>query len=176
MASINSPVQEKRTIVEEGTILKGSLESSCPVMVRGRIEGDVQAPSMTVSATGTVEGKVRVAIIECDGQLAGEIDADRIELAGSVKSNTVIRATTIEMKLADKGGKKQIVFGNSAGADESTEPKGAEGPSEPSDAAAKGKRDASEAEGASKKDDTASERPASTPPKRRGNQSSPPGA
>ena len=40
---------EKRTLVEEGTELKGSLTSSCPVLVRGRIEGDVKAPSLTVS-------------------------------------------------------------------------------------------------------------------------------
>ena len=153
MASINPPVQEKRTIVEEGTTLKGSLESACPVVVRGRIEGDVQAPSLTVSATGTVEGKVRVDTIECEGQLAGEIDAERVELAGSVKNSTTIRAATIQMKLTDKSGKKQIVFGGSAGAADA-----AESTTEPS--AGKGKPKASEtaAEAASKKSDTPSER------------------
>jgi cytoskeletal protein CcmA (bactofilin family) len=130
---------------------------------------------MTVSTTGTVEGKVRVAAIECDGQLAGEIDAERIELAGAVKENTTIRATTIQMKLADKGGKKQIVFGNSAGAASGTESTRSEGATESSDSS-KGKRDTSgpEAEAASKKGDSASERSGSSPPKRRGSQSPPP--
>jgi cytoskeletal protein CcmA (bactofilin family) len=31
----------KKTLVEEGTQFKGSLTSSCPVVVRGRVEGDV---------------------------------------------------------------------------------------------------------------------------------------
>ena len=30
---------EKRTLVEEGTELKGSLTSTCPVLVRGRMTG-----------------------------------------------------------------------------------------------------------------------------------------
>jgi cytoskeletal protein CcmA (bactofilin family) len=111
MANVNPPVQEKRTVVEEGTHLKGNLESACPVVVHGRVQGDVQAPSLTVSATGVVEGTAKVGAIRCEGELAGEFDAERVELFGSVKDNTIIRATTIEMKLTGKRGKKQIIFG-----------------------------------------------------------------
>ncbi|MBN1609028.1 MAG: polymer-forming cytoskeletal protein [Polyangiaceae bacterium] len=111
MANVNPPVQEKRTVVEEGTYLKGNLESACPVVVHGRVQGDVQAPSLTVSATGVVEGTAKVGAIRCEGELAGEFDAERVELFGSVKDNTIIRATTIEMKLTGKRGKKQIIFG-----------------------------------------------------------------
>ena len=111
MANVNPPVQEKRTVVEEGTYLKGNLESACPVVVHGRVQGDVQAPSLTVSATGVVEGTAKVGAIRCEGELAGEFDAERVELFGTVKDNTIIRATTIEMKLTGKRGKKQIIFG-----------------------------------------------------------------
>ncbi len=118
MASIKQPVQEKRTIVEEGTKLKGDLESACPVVVNGRVEGSVQAPSLTVSATGVVEGTARVGTIHCEGELAGEFDADHIELSGTVKDNTVIRAATIEMKITGKRGKKQLIFGDVEEADQ----------------------------------------------------------
>jgi cytoskeletal protein CcmA (bactofilin family) len=111
MANVNPPVQEKRTVVEEGTQLKGNLESACPVVVHGRVQGDVQAPSLTVSATGVVEGTAKVGAIRCEGELAGEFDAEHVELFGTVKDNTIIRATTIEMKLTGKRGKKQIIFG-----------------------------------------------------------------
>ena len=113
MAKINPPVQEKRTVVEEGTQLKGNLESACPVVVNGRIQGDVQAPALTVSTTGTVGGTAKVGTIRCEGELAGEFDADHVELSGTVKDNTVIRACTIEMKLTGKSGKKQIIFAQS---------------------------------------------------------------
>src|SRR5438105_10798298 len=35
---------EKKTLVEEGTELKGSISSKCPIVVRGKIDGEVQAP------------------------------------------------------------------------------------------------------------------------------------
>jgi cytoskeletal protein CcmA (bactofilin family) len=113
MANIQPPVQEKRTVVEEGTELKGNMESACPVVVHGRIKGDVQAPALTVSTTGTVEGTAKVGTIRCEGELAGEFDADHVELSGTVRDNTVIRATTIELKLSGKTGKKQIIFADS---------------------------------------------------------------
>jgi cytoskeletal protein CcmA (bactofilin family) len=118
MANIKPPTQEKRTIVEEGTKIKGDLESACPVVVHGRVEGAVQAPSLTVSKSGVVEGTAQVGTIECEGELAGEFDADRIELSGTVKDSTIIRAETIEMKLTSKGGKKQLVFGDVQDADQ----------------------------------------------------------
>lgn len=113
MANFNAPVQEKRTVVEEGTTLKGNLESACPVVVHGRVEGDVRAPSLTVSATGAIEGTAHVGTIRSEGELAGEFDAEHVELSGNIKDNTVIRAATIEIKLTGKRGKKQIIFGDS---------------------------------------------------------------
>ena len=88
------------------------------MVVHGRVEGAVQAPSLTVSKSGVVEGTAQVGTIECEGELAGEFDADRIELSGTVKDSTIIRAETIEMKLTSKDGKKQLVFGDVQDADQ----------------------------------------------------------
>jgi cytoskeletal protein CcmA (bactofilin family) len=103
---------DKKTLVEEGTQFKGSLSSKCPVVVRGRIEGDVQAPSLTVSASGAVHGKVKVEELRSQGEIAGEFDADLVQLSGSVKDNTIIRAKSLEVKLAPANGKLQVVFGD----------------------------------------------------------------
>ena len=101
----------KKTLVEEGTQFKGSLSSSCPVVVRGRVEGDVSAPSLQVSATGAVHGKVKVGEMQSHGELSGEFDADTVQLSGSVKDNTIVRAKSLEVKLAPTNGKMQVVFG-----------------------------------------------------------------
>jgi cytoskeletal protein CcmA (bactofilin family) len=101
----------KRTLVEEGTQFKGSLSSSCPIVVRGRIDGDVSAPSLQVSSTGAVHGKVKVGSIESEGELSGEFDADVIQLSGVVRDKTVVRAKSLEVKLAPATGKMQVVFG-----------------------------------------------------------------
>jgi cytoskeletal protein CcmA (bactofilin family) len=103
---------EKKTLVEEGTQFKGSLSSNCPIVVRGRIEGDVSAPSLTISSTGAVHGKVKVEELRSQGELAGEFDADVVQLSGSVKNNTMIRAKSLEVKLAPANGKLQVVFGD----------------------------------------------------------------
>jgi cytoskeletal protein CcmA (bactofilin family) len=102
---------DKKTLVEEGTQFKGSLSSSCPVVVRGRVEGEVSAPSLTVSASGAVHGKVKVDELRSQGEIAGEFDADIVQLSGGVKDNTIIRAKSLEVKLSPQNGKLQVVFG-----------------------------------------------------------------
>lgn len=101
----------KVTVVEEGTEFKGTLTSSCPIDVRGRVEGELNTPALTVSATGAVHGRVKVGEVRSQGEISGEFDADKIELAGVVRDNTVIRARSLDVKVEAKRGKTQIIFG-----------------------------------------------------------------
>jgi cytoskeletal protein CcmA (bactofilin family) len=108
---LGAAATEKRTLVEEGTTFRGSLSSTCPILVKGAIEGDLEAPALTVAQSGSVSGKVKAGELKSDGQLSGEFDVDRVQLSGSVKDNTVIRAQSLEVKLAVTGGKMQVIFG-----------------------------------------------------------------
>ncbi len=110
--SSGSPGQEKKTLIEEGTSFKGSVSSSCPITVRGRIEGDLQAPSLAISPSGAVHGRVRVGAATSEGEIAGEFDADSVELSGTVRDDTVIRARTLRVQLSATEGKMQVLFGN----------------------------------------------------------------
>jgi cytoskeletal protein CcmA (bactofilin family) len=101
----------KVTVVEEGTEFRGTLTSSCPVDVRGRVEGELATPALTVSASGAVHGRAKVGEVRSLGEISGEFDAERIELAGVVRDNTVIRARSLDVKLASERGKLQIIFG-----------------------------------------------------------------
>jgi len=102
----------KRTVVEEGTQFKGALSSSCPIDVRGRVEGEVETPSLTVSASGIVHGRAKVGSVRSEGELSGEFDADSVVLAGTVRDSTVIRARELEVKLSAGNGKMQVTFGD----------------------------------------------------------------
>jgi hypothetical protein len=65
-----------------------------------------------VSATGAVHGRAKVGAVRSEGELSGEFDAESVELAGSVRDNTVIRARSLEVKLASTPGKVlQVMFG-----------------------------------------------------------------
>lgn len=114
MVDIKGGSNEKKTLIEEGTRFKGSLSSSCAVVVRGSVDGDLSAPSLTVSPSGAVHGTVKVGEMRSEGELAGEFDADTVHLAGSVKDNTVIRAKSLEVKLQPAQGKMQVIFGECA--------------------------------------------------------------
>jgi cytoskeletal protein CcmA (bactofilin family) len=114
MSDLRNPIgsaTEKRTLVEEGTTFKGSLSSTCPIFVKGGVEGDIQAPSLTVAASGTVSGKVKAGELKSEGAIAGDFDVEKVQLSGSVKDNTVIRAKSLEVKLTTTSSKMQVVFG-----------------------------------------------------------------
>jgi len=123
---MNDP-KNRRTLVEEGTQFKGALSSDCPIDVRGRIEGDLIAPALAVSPSGAVHGRVKVGEIRSQGELAGEFDADVVQLSGTVRDNTVIRAKSLEVKLAPATGKMQVIFGEcqlEVGGDQPEKPTG----------------------------------------------------
>jgi cytoskeletal protein CcmA (bactofilin family) len=107
----NGTNANKRTLVEEGTQFKGALSSNCPIDVKGRVEGEVTAPALSVSDSGAVHGKIKVGELSSQGELAGELDADVVQLSGTIKDSTIIRAKTLEVKLAAPNGKMQLTFG-----------------------------------------------------------------
>jgi cytoskeletal protein CcmA (bactofilin family) len=112
MAEKDSTV--KQTIVEEGTEFEGTLKSTCPISVSGKLQGMISAPSMTILQSGAVHGKIKVQQLKSQGEISGEIDADSVELSGRVSDQTTIRAKTLEVSLNQKSGdeKLQMTFGN----------------------------------------------------------------
>jgi cytoskeletal protein CcmA (bactofilin family) len=87
----------KRTLVEEGTAVTGSMASSCPIVVMGKIDGEVSGPSMEIAESGVVSGKIKVTEFSSRGEVAGELQADIVQLAGKVRDETVIRAKSLEV-------------------------------------------------------------------------------
>ena len=110
-----SPSTDKRTIVEEGTHFKGSLTSTCPIVVQGAIEGEVEGPSLTVSRTGAVSGKIVAGTLQSAGKISGDFDVETARVEGSVDSNTVIRANSLDVKLTAPNGKLELMFGQASG-------------------------------------------------------------
>ncbi|HMG20487.1 MAG TPA: polymer-forming cytoskeletal protein, partial [Kofleriaceae bacterium] len=50
----------KHTLVEEGTEFKGTMSSSCPIVVMGKVEGDIAGPVIHITPSGVVSGVVKV--------------------------------------------------------------------------------------------------------------------
>lgn len=113
-AVVPTATPRKETTIEEGTILRGSIDSDCGVVVKGGLEGSVTGPSLHIAATGFVSGTGKVGELHSEGELSGEFDADIVRLSGRVKDKTVIRAKTIDVKLKPGASKMELVFGECA--------------------------------------------------------------
>jgi cytoskeletal protein CcmA (bactofilin family) len=111
MSEKNGLPTGKHTLVEEGTEFKGSMSSSCPIVVMGKVEGDITGPVIHVTPSGVVSGVVKVKQLRSDGELAGEVEADTVEISGRVRDRTVIRARSLEVSLSVTKGGMQVVFG-----------------------------------------------------------------
>jgi cytoskeletal protein CcmA (bactofilin family) len=111
MSDKNALPTGKHTLVEEGTEFKGTMSSNCPIVVMGKVEGDVAGPEIHVSPTGVIAGNVKVKELRSDGEVAGEVEAETVRISGKVRDKTVIRARTLEVSLATTKGGMQVVFG-----------------------------------------------------------------
>jgi cytoskeletal protein CcmA (bactofilin family) len=111
MSEKNALPTGKHTLVEEGTEFKGTMSSNCPIVVMGKVEGEVAGPVIHVTPSGVVSGVVKVKQLRSDGELAGEFEADTVEISGRVRDKTVIRARSLEVSLAASKGGMQVVFG-----------------------------------------------------------------
>ena len=101
----------KQTLVEEGTEFKGTLKSSCPVVINGSIDGEVDAPEITVARAGTVAGSLKAIKLRSQGTLSGKVEATDVYLSGVVRSNTSIKAKRLEVKLGSDSAQIEVNFG-----------------------------------------------------------------
>ena len=63
------------SVIAEGTSCKGIVTSDCPLTVSGVIDGELTAPAAVVTASGRLNGKIRVEQLTSEGQVAGDIEA-----------------------------------------------------------------------------------------------------
>lgn len=101
---------EPSTIVEEGTHFKGDFVSSCPIIVNGRIDGDVTAPAVRVTTSGALKGKIEAKAISCTGSVAGVLEADTIELTGNIGRDTIVRAQRLNLDVESTSGRIELAF------------------------------------------------------------------
>ncbi len=102
----------KQTVIENGTEFDGSITSECAILLSGKVKGELSAPTLVVSSSGTLDGQVVVSELRSEGEISGDIEAETIELSGSVSDRTVIKANTLEVKLDQPGNGLQVTFGN----------------------------------------------------------------
>ena len=102
---------EPTTVVQEGTDFRGDFNSTCPIVVNGRIEGGVKAPAVTITDSGMLQGTVEAKTIACRGSVSGVLEADAIELSGTIAQNTIVRAQRLKLDIESTSGRIELAFG-----------------------------------------------------------------
>jgi hypothetical protein len=102
---------ERHTLIEQGTEFTGTMKSTCPVVVNGRMQGELSAPELDITATGVVQGIIKAERLSSRGNLSGSIDAGDLFLSGSVGSKSVIRAKNLEVRLSPEHGRMELSIG-----------------------------------------------------------------
>ena len=102
----------RMTVIENGTEFDGTIKSERSIVLSGSIKGQVTAPSLDVTQSGKVQGTVKVSQFSCKGEVAGEVVAENVELAGKVCDSTIIRAKSLDVKLMQSDGGVEVSFGN----------------------------------------------------------------
>jgi cytoskeletal protein CcmA (bactofilin family) len=110
----NAPMskQAKHTVVDEGTAFEGSVNSDCPITLGGTLNGQIEAPALHVTASGSIKGRIRVGELRSEGEVSGEIEASSVELSGRICDQTVIRAKSLEVRLSEGDDGVAASFGN----------------------------------------------------------------
>ena len=115
---------EPTTVVQEGTDFRGDFNSTCPIVVNGRIEGGVKAPAVTITDSGMLQGTVEAKTIACRGSVSGVLEADAIELSGAIAQNTIIRAQRLRLNIESTSGRIELAFGQAVTVRDSKYPPG----------------------------------------------------
>ncbi len=71
------------SIISEGLQVTGNLACEGDVQIDGRVEGDIEARSLTIGENGVVEGSITADEVHVSGTLNGEINARTVVIARS---------------------------------------------------------------------------------------------
>jgi cytoskeletal protein CcmA (bactofilin family) len=88
-----------RTVIAEGTHVRGDLASAGPVEIRGTLEGDIQTSAHCVVREGArVLGNIEAAALLVAGEVeAGVLRAEKVEVRASAKVIATIRARVVSI-------------------------------------------------------------------------------
>ena len=88
------------THILDGILMQGSLDGGDnPVIVDGRIEGDITATELTLREHGSIDGKVNGGAVTIAGTFKGELECDSLTIAATalVEGNVRTNALSIDM-------------------------------------------------------------------------------
>ena len=81
-------------IIAPETYIKGVIEAAYMIQIEGVLEGDIKAQDMVhITETGKISGNIEAKTVFIDGEVSGEIVADKVEIGEKGKGLANISST-----------------------------------------------------------------------------------
>ena len=96
-------------IIAPETYIKGVIEAAYMIQIEGVLEGDIKAQDMVhITETGKISGNIEAKTVFIDGEVSGEIVADKVEIGekGKVLANISSTVFVIQEGGMFEGNKK----------------------------------------------------------------------
>ena len=90
------PIADGSNICDEVRIT-GIISASKPLVLFGQIDGNIDAVSVHIKSTGTVNGDINAEKVTVDGTVRGIVTADKVHLSASAILNGEVRSKGIEI-------------------------------------------------------------------------------
>ena len=90
------PLADGSHICEEVRIT-GVISASKPLILFGQVDGNIDAVSVHIKSTATVNGDINAQKVIVDGTVTGIVTADKVHLSASAILNGEVRSKGIEI-------------------------------------------------------------------------------
>ena len=87
----------RRTLLQEGTRIRGEVTSDDIVELAGQIIGDLTADTLVLAHSGAAEGTIRARNVTIEGVLRGKIIAHAVTIKSTAKVEADITCQTISI-------------------------------------------------------------------------------
>ena len=87
----------RRTLLQEGTRIRGEFTSDGIVELAGQIIGDLTADTLVLARSGTAEGTIRARNVTIEGGLKGKVIAQAVAIKTTARVTADITCQTLSI-------------------------------------------------------------------------------
>lgn len=87
------------SVLAPGAVLKGSIRAPGPLHLQGTVEGDVQAPHVSLGQQGMLRGRLKCGHFVLDGQMDGEVLCREFTAGETARISGTVRCNVLNLKL-----------------------------------------------------------------------------
>lgn len=87
------------SVLAPGAVLKGSIRAPGPLHLQGTVEGDVQAPHVSLGEEGTLRGRLKCGHFVLDGRMDGEVLCREFSAGETARISGTVRCNVLNLKL-----------------------------------------------------------------------------